>query len=77
MTKKQSKVKILKNLDIKNISELDSLSKLRITIITIFALTTISIPLLLIGNIISAYLLIISYLMLFILTIKLIVIKKI
>jgi len=76
MTEKQTIDKNHKNISITNLSELDALTKLRIIVITIFILTTISIPLLIYGFIISALLLIISYLLVIVLLIKLMTIKK-
>lgn len=76
MAEKQSKVKNLKNFDITTFSEMNALTKLRIVVIAIFALSTISVPLLLSGNIISALLLIISYLLVIVLMVKLMIIKK-
>jgi len=76
MAEKQSKVKNLKNFDITTFSEMNALTKLRIVVIAIFALSTISVPLLLSGNIISAFLLIISYLLVIVLMVKLMIIKK-
>ena len=76
MAEKQSKVKNLKNFDITTFSEMNALTKLRIVVIAIFALSTISVPLLLLGNIISAFLLIISYLLVIVLMVKLMIIKK-
>ena len=76
MAEKQSKVKNLKNFDITTFSEMNALTKLRIVVIVIFALSTISVPLLLFGNIISAFLLIISYLLVIVLMVKLMIIKK-
>ena len=63
MTEKQTKDKVKQNLSITNLYELDALTKLRIIVITIFILSTISIPLLFYGFVISAFLLIISYLL--------------
>jgi hypothetical protein len=76
MTEKQTEDKYHQNFDIGYISKLDALTKLRIIVITIFILCTISIPLLIYGYIISAFLLIISYILVIVLMIKLMIIKK-
>jgi len=75
MVEKQRKKKNLQNLGITSLYELDALAKLRIIVITIFILSTISVPLLIYGFIISAFLLIISYLLVIILMLKLMIIK--
>jgi hypothetical protein len=76
MTEKQTENKYHQNFSIGYISELDALTKLRIIVITIFILSTVSIPLLIYGFIISAFLLIISYILVLVLLIKLMIIKK-
>ena len=76
MTEKQTKDKDKQNLSITNLFELDTLTKLRIIVITIFILSTISIPLIFYGFIISAFLLLISYLLVIVLMLKLMIIKK-
>ena len=76
MVEKPRKKIDIQNLGITKISEIDALTKLRIIVITIFILSTISIPLLIYGFIISAFLLIISYILVIVLMLKLLIIKK-
>jgi len=76
MVEKPRKKIDIQNLGITKISEIDALTKLRIIVITIFILSTISIPLLIYGFIISALLLILSYILVIVLMLKLLIIKK-
>jgi len=72
MIKKESKI-----LEMKNYKQLNTLAKLRIIIISIFILSTLSIVMAFISDfIISVTLLLISYGLIFVLMIKLIIIKK-
>ena len=76
MVEKSRKINDLRNLGITNLSELNALTKLRIIVITIFILSTISVPLLIYGFIISVLFLILSYLLVILLMLKLMLIKK-
>jgi len=73
---KMSKEKA-KKLEIKNLKQLNVLIKLRIVIISIFCLSTLSIIMILFADfVISASLILISYVLVFILMLKLLIIKK-
>lgn len=73
MPKKKRKT----SLEIKMLSELDILMKLRLVVTSIFILSTVSIILVFISEfVISVVLILISYLLIFILMIKLLLIKK-
>ena len=73
-TKKEKKTRFL---EIKSFSNLNTLMKLRLIVTVIFLLSTLSILLIFANNwVISAILILISYLMVFVLMIKLLVIKK-
>ena len=76
MVEKSRKINDLHNLGITNLSELNALTKLRIIVITIFILSTISVPLLIYGYIISVFFLMISYLLIIVMMLKLMIIKK-
>jgi sterol desaturase/sphingolipid hydroxylase (fatty acid hydroxylase superfamily) len=67
----------LNSLEIKQLTEMNVLTKLRFAVISIFILSTLSLVLVFISEfIISVILILISYFMLFILMIKLLLIKK-
>jgi len=66
-----------KGLEIKNLKQLDALMKLRIVIISIFSLSTLSILMIFVADfVISALLILISYVLVFVLMLKLLIIKK-
>jgi hypothetical protein len=72
MSKKEAK-----GLEIKNLKQLDALMKLRIVIISIFSLSTLSILMIFVADfVISALLILISYVLVFVLMLKLLIIKK-
>ena len=72
MIKKESKI-----LEMKSYKQLNTLAKLRIIIISIFVLSTLSIAMAFISDfVISVLLLLISYCLVFVLMIKLFIIKK-
>jgi hypothetical protein len=72
-----SKNKKIKSLEIKKLSEMDILSKLRLAVITIFTLSSLSFVVLILSDfVISAVLVLMSYFMIFALMIKLLMIKK-
>ena len=74
---KVKKKKEIKLLEINSFANLNTLMKLRLTVTVIFLLSTLSILLIFANNwVISAILILISYLMVFVLMIKLLVIKK-
>jgi hypothetical protein len=71
-TNKKSKM-----FEIKLFSDLNTLKKLQIIVASIFLLSTLSIILVLVSDFaIAVFLILISYLMLFVLTIKLLITKK-
>jgi len=70
------KKKKLKPLEIKSLSEMDILTKLRLFVISIFVLSSLSLILVFISFPISALLALISYFMVFVLMVKLLRIKK-
>ena len=73
-TKKEKKTRFL---EIKSFSNLNTLMKLRLIVTVIFLLSTLSILLIFANNwVIPAILILISYLMVFVLMIKLLTIKK-
>ncbi len=72
MIKKESKV-----LEMKSYKQLNALAKLRIIIISIFVLSTLSMLMVFIADfVISVLLILISYGLVFVLMIKLLIIKK-
>ena len=72
LKKKEEKITEIKNSD-----KLDTLTKLRLVVISIFALATISILLVFVTDfVISALFILLSYITVFILMIKLLLIKK-
>ena len=70
------KKKKLPSLEIKSLSETDILTKLRLFVISIFILSSLSLILVFISFPISALLALISYFMVFVLMVKLLRIKK-
>ena len=71
------KKKKLNPLEIKMLSEMDNLSKLRLIVISIFILSTLAMILVFVSEfVISVILVLISYLMVFFLMIRLLMIKK-
>lgn len=75
--KPMPKKKKLKPLEIKSLSEMDILTKLRLVVISIFVLSSLSLILVFISEfVISVALILISYFMVFVLMIKLLRIKK-
>jgi hypothetical protein len=67
----------LNSLEIKQLTEMNVLTKLRIVVISIFILSSLSFVLVFISEfVISVILILISYFMLFILMIKLLLVKK-
>lgn len=76
-TKSKAKKKKIKTLEIDGIKKLDILTKLRLAVISIFVLSTLSILLVFVtGFVIPVFLVLISYVMVFVLMIKLLIIKK-
>ena len=74
---KVKKKKEIRLLEINSFANLNTLNKLRLFVTSIFLLSTLSILLIFANNwVISAILILISYLMVFVLMIKLLLIKK-
>jgi len=77
MVDKEQKKKEVKVLEIMSLAKLDVLTKLRLVVIAIFVLSTLSILLVFITDfVIPVLLILISYIMVFVLMIKLLIIKK-
>ena len=76
--KEEKKVtKKIKVMEMNSLTNMDTLTKLRLVVISIFALSTLGMILLLIGGwVIAAVLILISYIMIFGLMVKLLIIKK-
>ena len=74
MDKEKKEVKFM---ELKSFTQLDVLTKLRLVVVSIFVLSTISILLVFVADfVISVILILIGYIMVFVLMIKLLIIKK-
>ncbi len=78
MFKKKEEKSIIKNsLGKLGLEKLDTLNKLRLVVVSIFALSTLSIILVFVTDFwVSAALILISYILVFVLMVKLLIIKK-
>ncbi len=78
MFKKKEEKSIIKNsLGKLGLEKLDTLNKLRLVVVSIFALSTLSIILVFVTDFwVSATLILISYILVFVLMVKLLIIKK-
>lgn len=73
----KNEIKLPKIPEIKIFDKLDTLNKLRLAVISIFVLSTLSMILVFVTDfIISVFLILVSYIIAFVLMIKLLIIKK-